>query len=135
MKQLIVREKQREASRRIKATLQKLRKSGITTVDIINPQGDTIELTTKQDIEQACMNENKEKFLQTQHTPCMREPLRSLLGRYGDTEFAKTILSGQVNLPPNTPQYTTEFFRQLKRAPIENNNITNHISKDNFQEG
>jgi hypothetical protein len=80
------------------------------------------------------MDENKAKFLQTQHTPCMQEPLRSLLGRYGDTDFAETILSGQVNLPPNTPQYTIEFFCQLKRAPTNNNNITNHISKDNFQD-
>jgi hypothetical protein len=135
MKQLIIREKQREASRRIKATLNKVRKGGITTVNILTPQGDTIELTTKQDIEQACMDENKAKFLQTQHTPCMREPLRSLLERYGDTDFANTILSGQFNPPPNTPQYTVEFFCQLKRAPINNNYITNHISKDNFQDG
>ena len=59
--QLITREKQREAARRIKFTLGKLKGAGVTKVDILHPNGETEELTTKEEIETACMLENDKK--------------------------------------------------------------------------
>jgi CTP-dependent riboflavin kinase len=61
-KQIISREKQREASRQIKGTLHKIRKSGITKVEIQTDSGEIEEITMKRGIEQACMNENAHKF-------------------------------------------------------------------------
>jgi hypothetical protein len=56
-KQLITREKQQEASRRIKSTLHKIRNSGISKVEVETTRGEIIDITTKTGIELACMNE------------------------------------------------------------------------------
>jgi hypothetical protein len=101
-----------------------------------NNQGEIDEITTKQGIEQAYMDENKLKFLQTCNTPCMQEPLCSLLGKYGDMEFSQSILSGQCIPPPSTPQYTRESFQQLQSATLITGVPTrNSISLDTFQSG
>jgi hypothetical protein len=91
IKQLISREQQRECSRRIKYTLGKIRGGGITRVEVVSNDGTIQEITTKVGIEHECMNENIRKFRQTQQTPCMREPLRSALGRFGDTASGRAI--------------------------------------------
>ena len=90
--QLITREKQREAARRIKLTLGKLKGLGVTKVDILKPDGGTEELTTKTEIETACMEENNKKYKQTCDTPCMTLPLRDHLGFDGNTPTARDIL-------------------------------------------
>jgi hypothetical protein len=48
--------------------------------------GETIEITTKMGVEQACIIENKKKFQQTQETPCMKELIHSALGKLGEME-------------------------------------------------
>jgi hypothetical protein len=66
----------------------------------------------------------------------MREPLQSLLGKFGDTEFAQSILSDQCEPHLGTPQYVREFFTQLKRAPLLSPNTPKeYISKATFQSG
>jgi hypothetical protein len=136
IKQLITREKQREASRRIKCTLHKIKNSGISKVDVETATGGTIEITTKAGIENACMQENRNKFLQTRNTPCMREPLRSALGHIGETEVCKEILRGTYNPPPHTPIYTRELLTQLNKpqafiSPPPSAQVTTSM----FQEG
>ncbi len=134
--QLVTRERQREAARRVKATLNKIQKSGIAKVEVENANGNIEEITTKEGIEQACMDGNKGKFLETSTTPCMQEPLRSLLGKFRDTEFSQSILSGQCIPPPNTPQYTRELFQQLQTANlITRQPPINQISTATFQSG
>jgi hypothetical protein len=136
LKQIVRREQQREASRRIKVTLKKIRKSGISKVDIEHDNGVFEELTTKRSIEQACMDENKKKFLQTNSTPCMQPPLRQLLGKFGDTLFCQSILRGQCNPPNSTPPFTCELFNHLQYAiPAHDIIETARISKRAFQEG
>ena len=71
------------------------------------------------------------KYSQTNNTPCMKNPLRSLLG-IGDTPFCQSILDGTFIPPPSTPQYTTEFFNKLQRvdppnSPAPNINISSQI--------
>ena len=102
--QLIKREKQREAARRIKLTLGKLKGLGVTKVDILKPDGGTEELTTKSEIEAACMEENNKKYKQTRETPCMTMPLRGLLGFDGNTSMGRDILRGNFSVPEGTPQ-------------------------------
>ena len=67
--QLLMREKQQEAARRIKFTLNKIDGKGITKVEIQwGPDEPIEELTTKEDIEQACMAENHLKYTHQVHT-------------------------------------------------------------------
>ena len=61
-RQLIHREDQREASRKMRYALGKTKKSGIKMVETVNPDGDIIPLDSKEDIEKACLLENEEKY-------------------------------------------------------------------------
>jgi hypothetical protein len=65
IKQLITREKQCKASRRIKYTLHKIRNSSVTKVEVLDNNMEMVEITTKTGIERACMDEYKNKFQQT----------------------------------------------------------------------
>jgi hypothetical protein len=117
IKQLALRERQRESARRIKFSLGKIKGGGVTKVEVELDNGSLREVTTKLGIEQECMTENIRKFRQTQLTPCMREPLRSLLGPLGNTASAQSILNGDFLAPIGTPQYTREFLAQLQKPP------------------
>ena len=115
LKQLIAREKQKEAARKIKFALKKLGQDNLTTVTVNNQHGKT-ELTVKYLIDQACLKENMKKYLQTQGTICTNEPLRSLLGKFGETEFCDQILKGRAEFPAGTPEYVQDFFAQMKKS-------------------
>jgi hypothetical protein len=136
IKQLISREKQREASRRIKCTLHQIRNSGVTKVEIGGDNMETVEITTKTGIERACMDENRNKFQQTQNTPCMMEPLRSALGGIGTTDACRDILRGEYVPPQGTPSFTREFLVQLQKpTAFSSPPPTASITKATFQSG
>ena len=116
-KQLLTRESQRLDNRQIKCVLKKLERASVTTVEADTSYGTTIELTDRKSIESACINENYSKYTHTESTICMNEPLKSLLGRTGDTPFCQRILDGTATFPTGTPQYTREFFQQMKCNP------------------
>ena len=135
-KQLITRERQREDARKIKSTLKKLQKMAVTTVEVTDEQGNVHEISDKNQIELECIKENDCKYTQTSNTVCMKEPLRSLLGKTGNTSFCDTILDGTAVLPQNIPPYTREFLQQLKRSPhAAKYQIPHHISENDFKEG
>ena len=135
-KQLIQREKQQEDSRKIKGTLKKLRKLAVTSVKVLQSDGMIAEINDKEQMEIECVKENDKKYSQTNNTICMQEPLRSLLGRTGNTAFCNSILDGSVDLPPNTPIYTRELFQQMQQVhPTQNNDINKGITEAEFQEG
>ena len=64
----------------------------------------------------------------------MRESLRTLLGRTGETPFCNSILDGMAILPAETPQYVQESFQQLKRNhQVQEDHISNGITAQDFQ--
>jgi hypothetical protein len=132
-KQLIRVENQRTAARNIRYTLQKLRGGGITKVDVIK-NGQLVSITTKEGIERECMKENDEKFRQTKTTPCMQEPLKSLLGRFGTTPFCDEILEGTATMPLQCNQYTRELLREMKKV-ANYHSVSNTVSTEDFQQG
>jgi hypothetical protein len=98
--------------------------------------GDIIEITTKLGIEKACLQENKQKFQQTQNTPCMQEPLCSELGKFGDSASSRAILLGEYEPPPSTSVYTRELLLQLKHTKYDRASIPQAtISTDTFKSG
>jgi hypothetical protein len=134
--QLLLHKQQREVARRIKFTLHKIKKSGISSFELENPNGEIVEITTKAGIERACMNESCNKFQQTRNTPCMQEPLRSALGRFSNSDACRDILRGEYNPPANTPVYTREFLVQLKKPQaFTHPPPTAQISASMFQDG
>ena len=67
---LLLRERQRAAGRRLRRQLGKTQR-GLSKASV--KDGDeTIELTTKEEIEDACHQENRSKFSQTNATPLMQ---------------------------------------------------------------
>ena len=70
-KQLIRREAQRHTARKIRYLTKDKLTSGITKVDYIDSNGHQETYSTKEGIEQICMQEKFKKFQQTNQTPCM----------------------------------------------------------------
>ena len=77
---------------------------------IVSDEGEQVEVLHKSGIEKACLAENKQKYRQTEPTPGMINPLRSLLGSYGDTDFCSAVLDGSFEPTPQMPTYTVDFF-------------------------
>lgn len=66
----------------------------------------------------------------------MREPLRSLLGKMGDTTFCEQILNGTIPDLDFLPTYAKELFNEM-RCPdgIKLNEVQLSMTKKVFQEG
>ena len=111
--QLINREKLRKAHRRVRFIIKKGRLGGITKIDVISDEGITSELTTKTDIEDACIIENRSKYRQTENTPCMDGRLLQELGFLGLTHSATSIADGTFICPDNVHPFANEFFQQF----------------------
>ena len=66
----------------------------------------------------------------------MKQPLRGLLGRVGETDFAQSILDGNFEAPPDTDQYVIELFKELKRDDkITGTTMEPIITSDMFVQG
>ena len=61
---------------------------------VTQEDGSSIEYTDKEDIEQACLDENFNKFSQTNNTPVMQQPLVDEIGYGETTQATKEILDG-----------------------------------------
>ena len=133
-KQLILQETQRRVARKIRLLNKSKLSTGITKVETMGPDGNRETHSSKEEIEEICMEENKQKFLQTNNTPCMQEPLFSLLG-IGTTPSCDAILDDTFCPPGETDQYTAELFPCLRRHPKAIPNYGTVITKGVFQEG
>ena len=135
LKQLLTHEAQRTSARRIKAALGKLASGSVKKVDIETAEGNIEEVTTKEGIERACMEEKEKKYRQTQNTPCMREPLLSDLGYLGTTAECDQILEGTYNPPPGTNEYTRELLQHMKCLPLKYPPPKAEITTQMFKQG
>ena len=107
---------------------------GLTKVSITE-NNTTKELSNKNDIENACHDENFAKFSQTNNTPPMKPPLSTLLGYLGISPACQAILNGTFTPPPDTDIYTREFLQHLKAPKQLLNPPIASISAKDFQEG
>ena len=73
----------------------------------MGPDGNRETHSSKEEIEEICMEENKQKFLRTDNTPCIQEPLFSLLGVV-TTPSCNTRLDNTFCPPGETELYTAE---------------------------
>lgn len=134
-KTLIDREKTRNSHRKINHALGKTRTAGLTKVEVVQ-DGEVVDITEKEAMEEACMQENDSKYHQTESTPCMQEPLRSLLGEVGETDFAQSILQGTFRVPEGTNEYVSELFTELKMEDLqEEDKPEAKVLSDDFKNG
>jgi hypothetical protein len=76
-------------------------------------------MTSKADMEEACLAKNKRRFNQAADTPCMQPPLYDLLGPLGITKAADRILHGTFEIPPEVDKHTVGVLRPMKIPDID----------------
>ena len=133
--QLMQREKLRQIHRRIRYTIKKSKGGGITRVEVLSDTGETIELTTKLSIEDACIHENERKYRQTENTPCMQGQLKIDLGLTGTNAASTSIINGTYTCPNDAPEYATEFFKQFQAQQLTSLPPHNIMTTQSFREG
>jgi hypothetical protein len=70
-------------------------------------------MTTKDNIEDACIRENSQWFSQSRNTPFMTSPLVDDFGYLADTVAAGQVLQGCYQVPDGTKPYTRLLLDQL----------------------
>jgi hypothetical protein len=111
-------EEQRRLARQIKQANGKLRASGgLATVMAPSPTDpDTwTEISTKQAMEKACLEEAERRFTQASSTPFLTPPLYDIFGKLGcHTRAFQEIAEGTFQVPPGTDPYVQNSFLTLR---------------------
>lgn len=113
-------EEQRSSYRSLKRLKKKFQQNLATTsVTLKMPNGDMVELTDKDDMVTAIIQENKKKFHQSEDTcPFLQQPLREEFGQYGATDNLEKVLRGEYVCPPGTDEFTQLFIEVCKEKDI-----------------
>ena len=117
LRQLQTHEHQRAMARRIRYIYGSNRAGGVTNVIAPDDTGNMVEMTAKEDMEQAIMAENESKFLQAIHTPFMQQPLLRDFGYLGTGPHADAVMLGEYTIPPGVDPHTKEFIEHLAMEP------------------
>ena len=91
-----------------------------------------MEHTDKEDVERACMRENKRKFTETENTPCMTAPLCDDIGFTDDSIACNRILQSTYIPSPGTSPYVVEFINELQNHPFTGPSPPTTIQTDDF---
>ncbi len=93
LKQILDREHIKSTFAKIKYVFQSQR-SSVTQIETPDSDNNWTIKSTKQEVEQGCMDENTRRFTQASNTPLMHPDQISLLGWTADTFISQTILQG-----------------------------------------
>jgi hypothetical protein len=83
-------------------------------VEVHDEGGNVVERATKDEVEQACMEENEQRFRQANDTPFMKSPLVEEFGYLGIGENARAVLAGTYVPPQGTNEFAVMLLEQLK---------------------
>ncbi|MFN9979599.1 MAG: hypothetical protein ACK53Y_06790, partial [bacterium] len=64
------------------------------TVTVTTPDGQVLDLTSKEAVENAILTNNQKKFQQSFHLPFLQNPLKPQFGFKGLTTAARAVLAG-----------------------------------------
>ena len=74
-------------------------------------------VTTREDLEQVCINENDSRFSQSSDTPFMQLSLCEDLGFLAENDIANQILQGTYSVPASLDIYTKKMIGELQTPP------------------
>jgi len=94
IKALREREAQRNSARKIRYLQGKLHSGSTTLVTTTDPKGNKVDITDQQEMEKAILDNNRQKFSQSIHTPFYQSPLKEEFGFKGLTSTAQAALAG-----------------------------------------
>ena len=126
LKQLKFREQQTRNSRILKqCTGSPTGQFGIPMVIAPGPTpGSRVACYTKEDIEQALIEENKRRFWQASETPFLQPPLYDKVGPLGIGPGADEILTtGQITLNPGDPPLHSTVLKYIQQLKKDDNLI------------
>ena len=69
---------------------------------------------SKEEVEEACMQENEQRFCQAYDTPFMRSTLLEEFGYLGISLNVEAVLWGTYNPPPGTNRHAIMLLEQLQ---------------------
>lgn len=106
-------EQQRKDSRIIKRIMGKFSKGSMSFVVATDRDGNRTEMRKKEDIEQACLQENNRRFRQASNTPFLTNPLFEEVGPMGMGPGGEAILQGNFIIPEGTDPYAAQLIKHL----------------------
>jgi len=112
LKSLREREKQRSVAKKIRYLRGKTTIGSTTMVTITDASGNKIEITNQTEMEQAILDNNYKKFLQSSHTPFYRSPLKERFGFKGLTSSSQAVLAGLYDPDEDTDQRILDVIAQ-----------------------
>jgi hypothetical protein len=136
VKSLKTREHMRTTHRRIRWVFNTQQQGAITFVEVQDEYGNLVERATKDEVEQACMDENEQRFRQANNTPFMKSPLVDEFGYLGVGENAQSVLAGTYNPSPGINKYAAMLLAQLKIPEgIRNDPMADFIETEQYIQG
>jgi hypothetical protein len=112
LKALQEREKQRNTARKIRYLRGKIKVGSTTVVTTTDAAGNKIEITNQKDMEQAILDNNHKKILQSSHTPFYQSPMKERFGFKGLTSSAQAVLAGIYDSDEDTDQRILDVIAQ-----------------------
>ena len=128
-------QKQKEAGRAL-TRLKRGERPMATKVFITTKQG-RVECNNKEDIEWACITENKKRFSQVHTTPPMQTDILEWVGTCAENEAAEEILNGTADLSHIEDTYLKLLLENMRRPNIVTKHglIPTNISISEHREG
>ena len=109
-------EKQREAGKAL-ARMKKAERPRVSRI-YTTREGRRTECTKKEDIEEACMSENRKRFSQVRNSPPMQQEVTSLVGFNAEKEFAEEILNGTADLMRINDKHLRTVLEFMRRPNV-----------------
>ena len=107
---------QRDMYRKLKQVTRSASNLGVTFITVIDENGISKDITEKEQMEKAIMEENVHKYHQTEATcPFLKEPLKSEFGQYREKEKTYEVTEGDYEIPEGIDQYTRDFIKVCAR--------------------
>ena len=118
VKQLQHLEDQRATFRKLAYVNKKMENLSTAYVTVKNTNGEKIQLTDPQEMDEAICSENRNKYHQTEHTcPFHHEPLRSQFGPLGEGVSTDEVMQGTYVPHPEVTPETAEFLAACRQDP------------------
>jgi hypothetical protein len=112
------REAQRNKARKIRYLRCKIYSGSTTMVTTHDAQGNKVELTNQKEMEEAILESNHKKFLQSAHTPFYQSPLKEEFGFKGLTTASQAVLAGIYDSNHDIDQRILDVITQWQ-MPVE----------------
>jgi hypothetical protein len=102
-------------------------------VTVTQPDGTTMDITDKKEMERAIIRSNKMKFQLSFGTPFYNHPYNKLFGYLGITNASRQVLAGTFNPPCGASSHMKDFLKHLAMPyVIKSNPNSMELSVNSF---